>query len=64
VKRSEFDLWRSGVLAQDAFKTLSAEDREFLISGFSPLGWELTFRWEAAQPDGSDIEMEDEENEA
>jgi len=31
--------WRSGMLIQDAFPELSAEDREFLISGLCPDCW-------------------------
>lgn len=32
-------LYENGALAQDAFPTLNADDREFLISGISPAGW-------------------------
>ena len=32
-----------GASVQDAFPNLSADDREFLISGFSPEGWKLMF---------------------
>jgi shikimate kinase len=35
--------YRKGTMAQVAFKTLSAEDREFLISGTSPAGWYFLF---------------------
>ena len=35
--------YRQGELIQTAFPTLSAEDREFLISGMSAEGWEKTF---------------------
>lgn len=38
-------LWdyNHGKHMQEAFPLLSAEDREFLISGTSPEGWEETF---------------------
>jgi len=32
--------YKCGELAQDAFPDLSTEDREFLINGVSPIGWE------------------------
>lgn len=35
--------YRNGSLAQDAFPNLSREDREFLISGYSPEGWNEIF---------------------
>lgn len=34
-----YDYFMAGKLAQDALKSLSAEDREFLISGIAPDGW-------------------------
>ena len=33
----------NGEPAQDALESVSAEDREFLISGISPKGWKETF---------------------
>jgi len=39
VKAAELFAYRRGALAQNAFKSLSVEDREFLISGSSPEGW-------------------------
>ena len=35
--------WRNGMLIQDAFPGLSAEDREFLISGLCPDCWNKLF---------------------
>ena len=32
-----------GELVQDALPSISADDREFLISGISPAGWKATF---------------------
>jgi hypothetical protein len=35
--------WLDGVHIQDALPGVSADDREFLISGISPKGWKETF---------------------
>ena len=35
--------YRSGAHIQDAFSTLSADDREFLMSGMSKEAWDATF---------------------
>ena len=35
--------WIGGVHIQDALPGVSADDREFLISGISPKGWKETF---------------------
>lgn len=34
---------QQGLLIQDACRKMSADDREFLISGTSPEGWEMIF---------------------
>ena len=39
VTLSEIESYETGVLAQKAFPDLTAEDREFIISGISPRGW-------------------------
>ena len=44
VKADELFAYRQGQLAQNAFKSLSAGDREFLISGTSPEGWEKMWK--------------------
>jgi len=36
-------LWDLGTTAQCALRFMSASEREFLISGISPSGWEETF---------------------
>lgn len=36
--------YRRGKKIQDAFPTISADDREFLMSGISPEGWKQTFK--------------------
>ena len=33
-------LWASGTLAQSALRFMSSSEREFLISGISPQGWD------------------------
>lgn len=48
VPRHGYLRWRNGTLAQDAFPTVSLNDREFLISGTSPRGWEEMFGGEEA----------------
>lgn len=35
--------WREGRLIQDAMPNVSSDDREFLISGTSPEGWDTMF---------------------
>jgi len=41
---SDYEKWQNReVLAQEAFPYLTAEQREFLISGISPKGWEKIF---------------------
>lgn len=43
VRTEDLLAWRAGKLAQMAFPYLSGRDREFLISGTSPAGWEHLF---------------------
>lgn len=43
VKAEELYAYRQGLSIQDAFQSLDADDREFLISGISSEGWEKTF---------------------
>ena len=38
-----FYAWKRGALIQEAFPSLSAEDREFILSGITPEEWEDTF---------------------
>lgn len=40
----EYHNYVKGAYIQDALKSVSAEDREFLLSGLSPKGWKLTFK--------------------
>jgi hypothetical protein len=43
VPTDGLDRWLCGALIQEAMPTVNAEDREFLISGISPEGWNSTF---------------------
>lgn len=43
VPKDEFDAWQSGVPVQKAFPYLSAEEREFIISGICENCWEKMF---------------------
>jgi hypothetical protein len=37
------DKWLNGTFIQDAMPAVDAGDREFLISGISPAGWDRLF---------------------
>jgi len=43
VKQSQLDAWRSGELIQVAMPDVSAEHREFLMTGITPADWDDTF---------------------
>lgn len=43
VESAKLAVWRSGKLVQEAFPTLSADERELLISGTHPECWEALF---------------------
>lgn len=43
VTQAQLDSWRNGNLIQDAMPNISAEDREFLMTGITPEEWEETF---------------------
>jgi hypothetical protein len=48
--------WQDGMMAQDAFPYLSADEREKLISGICPTCWEKYFGSdEESDPDEVDI---------
>ena len=36
--------YRQGASVQNAFPDMPADQREFLISGYSPKGWDLVFK--------------------
>jgi hypothetical protein len=41
--RNAFNAWEGGELIQDAFSNLSADDREFIVSGITAEEWNLAF---------------------
>lgn len=43
VPEDGFLRWKAGELIQNAMPNVSVEDREFLVSGFSPKGWDMVF---------------------
>ena len=43
ITEAQILLWQSGALIQEAFPHLSADQREFLLSGITPEEWEATF---------------------
>ncbi len=47
IPGNELFKYRQGEYIQEAMPSVSADDREFLISGTSPEGWEILF-----PPDG------------
>lgn len=53
VTQEQFNRWQSGSYIQDAMPHLSADDREFLISGITPDEWKKAF------PDDDEDEVED-----
>lgn len=41
--QKRLDLWRNGALVQDAFRGLSADDREFIMTGTTPEEFDNAF---------------------
>jgi|TARA_R100001530_G_scaffold35417_2_gene27604 hypothetical protein len=55
VPGKELHMYRRGKLIQDAMPSVSTDDREFLITGISPEGWEKKFgRDDFASPTDED----------
>jgi hypothetical protein len=52
--KEQYNEWKGGVLIQDAMPHLSADDREFLISGCTPEDWKMLY--------GDGFDEEDEES--
>lgn len=44
VPAKELNAYRRGALIQEAMPSLSAADREFLMTGISGKGWDATFK--------------------
>ena len=43
LTQAELDAWVDGMLIQDAMPQLSAEEREFLMTGITPAEWDSVF---------------------
>ena len=43
ITQEQLDAWRNGMLAQNAFPHLTADQREFIMTGITPKEWEETF---------------------
>lgn len=43
VTEAQLAAWNGGMVAQAAFPHLSADDREFIMTGITPAEWEETF---------------------
>lgn len=43
ITQAQIDAWSDGALAQEAFPDLTADQREFLISGITPEEWDMIF---------------------
>ena len=39
----QYAAWEAGALAQNAFRGLSADHREFIMTGITPESWAKTF---------------------
>lgn len=54
VPAAELFAYNQGGHIQDAMPSVKAEDREFLMSGYSPEGWNQMFGQDDDYPDGED----------
>tara|TARA_R110001583_G_scaffold138493_1_gene290126 strand:- start:176 stop:397 length:222 start_codon:yes stop_codon:yes gene_type:complete len=43
LTQAELDAWVDGMLIQDVMPQLSAEEREFLMTGITPAEWDSVF---------------------
>jgi hypothetical protein len=43
VPLAQYERWKQGMLIQKAMPDVPPHDREFLVSGVSPKGWEVLF---------------------
>ena len=48
VTRNQLDKWKGGMLIQDAMPHLSADDREFIMTGITPEEWDGVFKEDTA----------------
>ena len=54
VTAEQLHAWESGVLIQNAMPNVSADDREFLMTGITPEEWEETFAGDEESEEESD----------
>ncbi len=43
VTQAQLDVWESGILIQNVMSNLSADEREFIMTGITPAEWASTF---------------------
>jgi hypothetical protein len=43
ITEQQLSAWEGGMLAQDAFPNLSADDREFIMTGITSEEWDMAF---------------------
>jgi hypothetical protein len=43
VTQSQLDRWKAGELIQNVMPSISADDREFLMTGITPEEWDAHF---------------------
>ena len=46
IDYNKYELWRAGELIQNVFPDLDLDQREFLISGFTPAEWSELYAME------------------
>ena len=43
ITQAQLNKWKSGMLIQNAMPNLTADEREFLMTGFTPEDWAAMF---------------------
>jgi len=56
VNEADYWDWQDGMMAQDAFPYLSADERELLISGICPICWNKMFGSDE-EPDPDEVDI-------
>lgn len=51
VTLEQLEAWQGGMLIQEAMPNLSADDREFLMSGITPEEWDELFKDDDSEPE-------------
>ena len=55
VTRTQLANWHEGMLIQNAMPHLSADEREFLMTGITPSEWDAAFKDQDGSTDDDDI---------